>query len=74
MWNWSDVNTRATGNENSALIQVMAWCRQTTIYYLNQYWVRSTSLYGVTRSQWIKLSDRTNLSCIRIGLERVLVT
>ena len=30
------------------LVQVMAWCRQATSHYLNQYWWRS---YGITRSQ-----------------------
>ena len=31
----------------------MAWCHQTTVHYLCQYWPRSMSLYGVTRPQWV---------------------
>ena len=38
----------------STLVQVMAWCRQPTSYYLNQCWPRSLSPYGVTRPQWVK--------------------
>ena len=40
--------------DKSTLVQVMAWCRQVTSYYLNQYWPRSMSPYGVTRPQWVK--------------------
>ena len=40
--------------ENSALVQVMAWCHQATSHYLNQCWPRSISLYGVNRLQWVK--------------------
>ena len=35
----------------SASVQVMAWCRQATSHYLNQYWPSSMSPYGVTRPQ-----------------------
>ena len=38
----------------STLIQVMAWCRQATSHYLNQWWPRSLSPYGITRLQWDK--------------------
>ena len=38
-------------DDNSAMVQVMAWCRQATIHYLNQYWPRFMSLYGVTMQQ-----------------------
>ena len=37
----------------SALVQVMAWCRQATSHYLSQYWPRSQSPYDVTRPQWV---------------------
>ena len=40
----------------SALIQVMAWCRQATSQYLSQCWPRSMSPYGVIRPQWVSLS------------------
>ena len=36
----------------------MAWCRQATSRYLNQYWPSSPTPYGVTRPQWvIKVSN-----------------
>ena len=35
------------------LVQVMAWCRQATSYYLSQCCPRSLSPYGVTRPQWV---------------------
>ena len=40
-------------NDQAKLVQVMAWCRQTTSHYLSQCWPRSLSPYGVTRPQWI---------------------
>ena len=41
-------------DDQSTLVQVMAWCRQATSHYLSQCWPRSLSLYGVTRPQWVK--------------------
>ena len=41
-------------DDKSTLVQVMAWCHQTTSLYLNQCWHRSMSPYGVTRPQWVK--------------------
>ena len=41
-------------DDRSTLVQVMAWCRQTTSHYLSQCWPRSLSPYGVTRPQWVK--------------------
>ena len=40
-------------DDESTLVQVMAWCRQATSQYLNQCWLSSMSPYGVTRPQWI---------------------
>ena len=40
-------------DDKSILVQVMAWCRQATSYYLSQCWPRSLAPYGVTRPQWI---------------------
>ena len=40
-------------DDQSTLVQVMAWCRQATSHYLSQCWPRSLSPYGVTRSQWV---------------------
>ena len=40
-------------DDQSTLVQVMAWCCQTTSHYLNQCWPRFLSPYGVTRPQWV---------------------
>ena len=40
-------------DDQSALVQLMAWCRQATSHYLSQCWPRSFSPYGVTRPQWV---------------------
>ena len=36
-------------DDQSTLVQVMAWCRQATSHYLSQCWPSSMSPYGVTR-------------------------
>ena len=41
-------------DDQSTLVQVMAWCRQATSHYLSQCWPRSKSPYGVSRLQWVK--------------------
>ena len=41
-------------DDQSTLVQVMAWCHQATSHYLNQCWPRSLPPYGVTRPQWVK--------------------
>ena len=41
-------------DDKSALVQVMAWCRQATNHYLNQCWQWSPMPYGITRPQWVK--------------------
>ena len=43
-------------DDQSTLVQVMAWCRQATSHYLSQCWPRSLSPYGVTRPQWVNLA------------------
>ena len=45
-------------DDQSTLVQVMAWCRQATSHYLSQCWLRSVSPYGVTRPQGVKRSYR----------------
>ena len=47
-WMWLDLT-----DEESTLVQVMAWCRQATSHYLSQCWPSSMSLYNVTRPQWV---------------------
>ena len=55
---------------NSTLVQVMAWCRQATSHYLNQWWPRSLSPYGITRSQWATdpygTSNSTNIYILEL--------
>ena len=41
-------------DDQSTLVQVMAWCRQAISHYLSQCWPRSLSPYGVIRPQWVK--------------------
>ena len=41
-------------DDQSTLVQVMAWCHQATSHYRSQCWPRSLSPYGVTRPQWVK--------------------
>ena len=42
--------TRPFSDDKSTLVQVMAWCRQATSYYLIQWWTRS--LTTVLSSTW----------------------
>ena len=44
-------------DDQSILVQVMAWCRQATSHYLSQCWPRSLSPYGITRPQWVKKNN-----------------
>ena len=49
-------------DDQSTLVQVMAWCRQATSHNLSQCLPSSTSLYRVTRPQWVNHAIYT--SCI----------
>ena len=40
-------------DDQSTLVQLMAWCHQATTHYLSQCWPRSLSPFGVTRPQWV---------------------
>ena len=42
--------------DKSALVQVMAWCRQATSHYLSQCLPRSLQPNGITSPQWVKIS------------------
>ena len=56
-------------DDQSTLVQVMAWCRQATGHYLSQCWPRFLSPYGVTRPQWVKIKlhfEETSLRGFRI--------
>ena len=50
-------------DDQSTLVQVMAWCRQATSDFLNQCWPSSMMLYGVIRPQWVNFlsSDKTTI-------------
>ena len=41
-------------DDKATLIQVMAWCYQTTSHCLSQCCPSSLSLHGITRPQWVK--------------------
>ena len=49
-------------DDQSTLVQVMAWCRQATSHYLSQCWPRSLLAYGVIMSfkDEIQASDSEN--------------
>ena len=49
-------------DDQSALVQVMAWSRQATSHYLSQCWPRFLSPYGVTRPQWVKSRQHHGIS------------
>ena len=57
-------------DDQSTLVQVMAWCHQATSHYLSQCWPRSLSPYGITRPQW----DLNNMISMYITRARVLVS
>ena len=46
-------------DDQSTLVQVMAWCRQATSHYLSQCWPKSLSPYGITRPQWVNVGSST---------------
>ena len=63
-------------DDQSTLVQVMAWCRQATSHYMNQCWPRSISPYGVTRPQWVNyhnLADR-NILVPKHSVHKQLIT
>ena len=49
-------------DDQSTLVQVMAWCRQATSHYLSQCWPSSLSPYGVTRPQWVNYVHYTSIT------------
>ena len=44
-------------DDKSLFVQIMSWCRQATIHYLNQFWPRSKSLCAITSTQRINWSS-----------------
>ena len=53
-------------DDQSTMVQVMAWCRQATNHYLSQCWPRSMSPYGVTRPQGVKSAIFEHMPSIMI--------
>ena len=51
-------------DDQSALVQVMAWCRQATSHYLSQCWPRSLSPSGVTRPEWVDAISMTKICAV----------
>ena len=48
-------------DDQSTLLQVMAWCRQATSHYLSQCWLSSLLPYGIARPQWINQHGLTEI-------------
>ena len=40
-------------DDQSTLVQVMAWCHQAPSHYLSQCWPSTLSSYGITKPQWV---------------------
>ena len=55
-------------DDQSTLVQVMAWCRPTSSHYLSQCWPRSLLPHGVTRPQWVKIISGYSLKYISNGI------
>ena len=55
-------------DDESTLVQEMAWCRQATSHYLNQCWHRSMSPYGDIRPWWVNTRKWIALSFKRFSL------
>ena len=58
-------------DDQSTLVQVMAWCRQATSHYPSQWWPRFLSPYGITRPKWVPgthlgiwFSDEKEIICL----------
>ena len=47
-------------DDESTLVQVMAWCHQATSHCLSQCGPRFRLAYGITGPQWVKRRDLTN--------------
>ena len=54
IWIWLNFT-----DDQSTLVQVMAWCHQATSHYLSQCWPRSLSSYCITKPQWYNVNSTT---------------
>ena len=61
-------------DDQSTLVQVMAWCRQATSHYPSQCWLRSLPSYGDTGPQWVNslVPGRYGCSCKCVILKLIL--
>ena len=50
-------------NDKSALVQVMAWCRQATSHYWSQCWPRFMLPCGASRPQWVNSLALGKFNC-----------
>ena len=54
-------------DDQSTLVQVMAWCRQATSHYMSQCWLRSLLPYGITRPQWLNSCYDESIFIFSVG-------
>ena len=63
-------------NNIPALVSIMAWRRQATSHYLNQWWSSQLTHICVTRPQWVKpplkLVTESHISCSTVFLKKAL--
>ena len=60
-------------DDQSTLVQVMAWCRQATSHYLSQCWPRSLPPNGVTKPLWVNPPGDVNMcqrSCWKMSYSK----
>ena len=67
-WNWHSVNATDPIDENSTLVQAMAWSRQATSHYLKPLKVRSVILHCSLKQIFVILPQWVN-----IDLKAVLI-
>ena len=60
-------------DDQSTLVQVMAWCRQATSHYLSQCWPRHLSPYDVTRPQWVTSLKLGQSYIVPVSLKHVWI-
>ena len=50
-------------DDQSTLVQVMAWCHLAASHYLSQCWPRPLLPYGITRPQWVNTLSHWRYCC-----------
>ena len=46
-------------DNKSTSVPVIAWCREATSHYMNEFWLRTSKPYDVTRAQSVKCATPT---------------